>query len=50
MLTEGATRVTVTRQDGAAVGCVSLQAIAAMLSSEPRRPDLRDPEQRMPAP
>jgi osmoprotectant transport system ATP-binding protein len=45
MLTAGATRVTVTGQDGAATGCVSLQAIAAMLG-----PGARDPEQQAPAP
>ena len=38
MLTAGATRVTVTGQDGAALGCVSLQTIAAMLGPEPRAP------------
>jgi osmoprotectant transport system ATP-binding protein len=42
MLTAGASRVTVTGQDGAAAGCVSLQAIAAMLGPEPRGPGARD--------
>jgi osmoprotectant transport system ATP-binding protein len=50
MLTEGATRVTVTGRDGAAAGCVSLQAIAAMLGPDPRGPGSRDREQRAPAP
>ncbi len=45
MLTAGAARVTVTGQDGAATGCVSLEAIAAMLG-----PGARDPEQQAPAP
>ncbi len=39
MLTAGASRVTVTGQDGAALGCVSLEAIAAMLGPEPRAPE-----------
>jgi osmoprotectant transport system ATP-binding protein len=38
MLTAGATRVTVLGQDGAALGCVSLQAIAAMLGPAPQAP------------
>jgi osmoprotectant transport system ATP-binding protein len=50
MLTEGATRVTVTDRDGAATGCVSLQAIAAMLGPEPRGPGARGTGQRTPAP
>jgi osmoprotectant transport system ATP-binding protein len=55
MLTEGATRITVTGQDGTAVGCVSLQAIAAMLGPGsrgpgPRGPGSRDPDQRATAP
>ncbi len=50
MLTEGASRVTVTGQDGAAIGCVSLEKIAAMLGPEPRGPEARAPEQQAPAP
>jgi hypothetical protein len=50
MLTEGVTRITVTGQDGAAVGCVSLQAIAAMLGPEPQSPNSRDTGQQAPAP
>jgi len=55
MLTEGATRVTVTGQDGAVMGCVSLERIAAMLGPEPRGPEPRGsepraPEQQAPAP
>jgi len=49
MLTEGASRVTVTGQDGAAIGCVSLEKIAAMLGPEPRGPEARAPEQQAPA-
>ena len=50
MLTEGVTRITVTGQDGAAVGCVSLQAIAAMLGPEPQNPGSRDTGWQAPAP
>ena len=50
MLTEGATRVTVTGQDGAVMGCVSLERIAAMLGPEPPGPEPRAPERRAPAP
>jgi osmoprotectant transport system ATP-binding protein len=50
MLTEGATRVTVTGPDGAATGSVSLQAIAAMLGPESRGPGSRGTERRAPAP
>src|SRR5436190_6113962 len=45
MLTEGATRVTVTGQAGAVMGCVSLERIAAMLGPEPPGPEPRGPEQ-----
>jgi osmoprotectant transport system ATP-binding protein len=38
MLTEGETRITVTGQDGAPRGSISLQAIAAMLGPEQRAP------------
>jgi osmoprotectant transport system ATP-binding protein len=48
MLTEGVTRIAVTGQDGAAVGCVSLQAIAAMLGPEPQSPEPRDTEWQAP--
>jgi osmoprotectant transport system ATP-binding protein len=50
MLTEGATRVTVTGQDGAVMGCVSLERIAAMLGPESRGPEPQAPEQQAPAP
>ena len=50
MLTEGTTRITVTDQDGAAVGCVSLQAIAAMLGPESQNPESRDTEWQAPTP
>jgi osmoprotectant transport system ATP-binding protein len=50
MLTEGVTRITVTGQDGAAVGCVSLQAIAAMLGPEPQSRESRDTEWQAPTP
>ena len=50
MLTEGATRITVTGQDEAVMGCVSLQAIAAMLGPEPQSPESRDTEWQAPTP
>jgi osmoprotectant transport system ATP-binding protein len=50
MLTEGATRVTVTGRDGAAAGCVSLQAIASMLGPDARGPGARDTGPHDPAP
>jgi CBS domain-containing protein len=50
MLTEGATRVTVTGQDEAVMGCVSLERIAAMLGPEPPGPEPRAPERQAPAP
>jgi osmoprotectant transport system ATP-binding protein len=50
MLTAGAGRVTVLGQDGEPMGCVSLQAIAAMLGPEPRGPEPRGPGPRGPEP
>jgi osmoprotectant transport system ATP-binding protein len=47
MLTAGETRITVTGQDGTALGSISLQAIAAMLGPETRSP--QDPAQPAPA-
>jgi osmoprotectant transport system ATP-binding protein len=49
MLTAGETRISVTGQDGAARGSISLQAIAAMLGPEPRSPQARGPETQGPA-
>src|SRR5690349_11043339 len=49
MLTEGETRITVTGQDGASRGSISLQAIAAMLGPETRNPQARGPEAQGPA-